>query len=64
MDTMIATQAKVVSYHNWHPKDDFIPLVIKNLDVNTIRQTTSFINVPTWHGQQRALNVHLIGKEC
>jgi len=59
MATMIVVQAKVVSYHNRHLEDDFISLAKKNLDVYTIRQTISFINVPTWHGQQRALNILL-----
>jgi hypothetical protein len=26
---MIITQAKIVSYHNRHPEDDFIPLVVE-----------------------------------
>jgi len=53
MATMIVAQAKVVSYHNRHHEDDFIPLAIEILDVYTSRWMTSFIVVPTWHGQQR-----------
>jgi hypothetical protein len=29
MDVAIATQAKVVSYHDQHLEDDFIPLIVK-----------------------------------
>jgi len=56
---------------NWHHEDDFILVVIKIFDVYISKQIISFIDVPTWHGQQRALEVtlfqlyiHFISKGC
>jgi hypothetical protein len=68
----IVAQAKIISYRNRHHEDDFILLAIEKfgcLHIN--RRVTLFINVPTWHGQRRALEVlflllyiHFIGRGC
>jgi hypothetical protein len=72
IDLMIVAQAKIVSNHNQHLEDDFIlPKVEIFGCLHTNKQMTSFINVSTWHGQKRVLEVlffslyiHVIGRGC
>ncbi len=67
----IVVQEKIVSYCDRHLKDDFIPLVVEIFGC-LHQQANDFlhcIDVLTWHGQQRALEVllfllyiHFIGR--
>jgi len=69
--TMIIAQAKIVSYCVWHPKDDFILLAIEIFGClhQQVNDFLHCIDVPTWHGQRRALevlffllNIHFISR--
>ncbi len=68
----IVGQAKIISYRNQHHEDDFIFLAVEIFEcLHTSRRMIPFIDVPTWHSQQRALEVllfllyiHFIGRGC
>jgi hypothetical protein len=66
-----ATQAKIMSYCNQHLEDDFTPLIVEIFGCLYLQVDNFFIDVPTWHDQQKALKVllfrlyvHFTSKGC
>jgi hypothetical protein len=69
---IVATQVQDGLYHDWFLTNMFLPFVVEIFRcLHQSRWTNFFINVPTWRGEQSALealffqfSVHFIGKKC